>query len=53
MYVIRNEDDDQLFWSNEFGWVEAGSEDFYTQEERDTLNLPHQGVWAYDCPQTT
>lgn len=45
-YVIRNTDDDQLFWSNSHGWVDTASEDTFSQEERDTLSLPIGGVWV-------
>ena len=40
MWVIRASFDDQLFWSNERGWVESPDEDRFTAEERQTLNLP-------------
>lgn len=45
-YVIRNEDDDQLFWSNELGWVSSPDETYFTEEERHTLNLPIGGIWS-------
>jgi hypothetical protein len=47
MYAIKNKDDDQLFWSNALGWVESPDETLFSQEERDTLNLPIGGVWVY------
>lgn len=47
MWAIKNEHDDQLFWSNSQGWVESPDEDFFTQEERDTLRLPFDGVWVF------
>ena len=46
MYAIRNRHDDQLFWSNKFGWVESPNEDLFTQQERDSLSLPIGGVWV-------
>lgn len=45
-YVVRNANDDQLFWSKKYGWVEAGSETIFTEEERKTANLPIIGVWC-------
>ncbi len=47
-YVIRNQEDDQLFWSNEIGWVESPDETRFTEEERHTLNLPIGGIWVVD-----
>jgi len=44
-YVIRNDVDDQLFWSNLYGWVET-QEDIYSQEDRLTLALPLGGIWV-------
>jgi len=37
--------EEQLYWSNDDGWVDADSATVFTQEERDTLNLPMSGVW--------
>ena len=45
-YVIVNKNDDQLFWSNEFGWVGTEYEDHFTEYERNTLSLPLDGVWC-------
>lgn len=47
MYAIKNTEDDQLFWSNELGWVESPDETIFTEEERLTLQLPMGGVWVY------
>lgn len=47
MWAIRNAHDDQLFWSNSQGWVESPDEDLFTQEERDSLTVPVDGVWVY------
>ena len=47
MYAIKNTEDDQLFWSNELGWVESPDETLFTEEERLTLRLPMYGVWVY------
>lgn len=44
-YAIRNVNDTGLAWSNEFGWVDNESYDLFTQDERDTLNLPIEGEW--------
>ena len=45
LYAIYNKNDDQLFWNNELGWVDTSLETKFSQEERDTLNLPIEGVW--------
>lgn len=45
-YVIRNTDDDQLFWSNRLGWVETDQEERFTLEQRQTLSLPIGGLWV-------
>lgn len=45
-YVIRNADNDQLFWSNANGWVESPDEDLFTEDERNALSLPMGGVWV-------
>lgn len=45
-YVIRNKHNDQLFWSNKYGWVDASTEDRFTVQERHTLNLPIDGQWC-------
>jgi len=45
MYVIRNKNDLSLAWSNEFGWVDDGGYDLFTESEKEKLNLPIEGVW--------
>lgn len=45
-YVIRNADDDQLFWCNKNGWVETPHETYFTAQERMELSLPMGGVWV-------
>jgi len=47
MYAIRNVHDDQLFWSNDLGWVESPDESVFTAEERKTLSLPIDGKWVF------
>jgi hypothetical protein len=47
-YVIRSQDDDQLFWSNIEGWVDTGFETRFSETERHLLLLPFGGIWVYD-----
>lgn len=51
MYVIWNgtNDDDweELFWSNENGWVNFPSATLFTEEEKEKFNLPEQGIWVH------
>ena len=46
-YVIKNIEDDQLFWSNALGWVDSDQEDRFTQAERESLSLPIGGAWCF------
>lgn len=43
-WIIVSDEDKELLWSNVWGWT---GEDFdtFTDEERDTLNLPMGGHW--------
>ncbi len=52
-WIIRNTKDD-TFWTNEtlgegwsccIGWVDYSSCQVFTQEEKDTLDLPIDGAW--------
>lgn len=45
-YVIKNINDDQLFWSNDHGWVETDQEDRFTETERNSYALPIDGAWC-------
>lgn len=45
-FAIMCVNDNDLFWSNEFGWVETPTFDLFTDEERQNLNLPHEGQWV-------
>jgi hypothetical protein len=49
MYTIQNLSDDVVYWSNFQGWVLHDQCDYYTVEERDTLDLPINGVWVMAC----
>ena len=46
-FVIRSLDDDQLFWSNELGWVETELETRFAEIERETYTLPINAAWVY------
>lgn len=43
-YVIVQNDGD-LYWSNEHGWVYRNGATQYTEAERNSLNLPVGGHW--------
>ena len=51
-YVIRNKDNHDEFWSNEFGWLEGpiygmGSNiDLFSEDEKMQYNLPVGGGWV-------
>ena len=45
MLRICNVNDDELYWSNEDGWVDINSSDIFTDEERNKVNLPMEGRW--------
>ena len=44
-WFIVNENDDSLFWSNEYGWVDYYSADSFDDDEHKVLNLPANGKW--------
>lgn len=44
-WIISNEDDEDLFWSNEQGWVPLEIATHFTHTETKTLNLPLGGRW--------
>ena len=49
IYCIRNKQGD--YWSNDFGWMELYDEaeefpiSIFTEDEKNTLNLPIEGFW--------
>jgi len=43
-WIISNKNDPKFCWSNTFGWC-SETYDSFTQQEKDTLNLPIDGVW--------
>ena len=50
MYTIQNLSDQEVYWSNFQGWVEHDQCDYYTVEERDTLdNTRSMAVWVMAC----
>lgn len=46
MYLIRNETDRLLYWSNADGWGSLGTATAFTRNETDRLNLPIEGEWV-------
>lgn len=45
-FAIINEADNDLFWSNDFGWVGTPTFDLFTRKEMETLFLPLEGRWV-------
>lgn len=43
-WIIVNEADDSLFWSNSWGWT-TDDYDSFTDTEQKELNLPIEGKW--------
>lgn len=46
-YVIRADHDNQLFWSNDLGWVETELETRFDPKQKQTMTLPIGGQWVY------
>jgi hypothetical protein len=47
MYVIGSKVEENVFWSNEFGWADLDSAERFTIEEKQELNLPMDGYWIH------
>lgn len=45
IWVIVNKDDDELYWSNEWGWGDYEGCEHFTFEETEYLELPIGGKW--------
>lgn len=46
IYIIQAQSDNDLLWSNEFGWVdEMNQADKFTEKEKESLHLPIEGQW--------
>lgn len=46
MWAIQHIEEPELFWSNLYGWTDHLPEaDIFTDDERQTLNLPMGGQW--------
>lgn len=48
MYLIRNENNSEDFWSNDLGWCSRESADIFCEEEKENFNLPINGEWVKD-----
>lgn len=46
MFFIINEKNKNLFWNNENGWGSFDTSDSFSLEEKESLNLPQEGVWV-------
>lgn len=47
MYLIRNVNDHDEYWSNEFGWTSRSYADLFSDKEKHHFNLPLDGEWHY------
>jgi hypothetical protein len=46
IYIIQAQSDNDLLWSNEFGWIdEMNQADKFTEKEKELLHLPIEGQW--------
>jgi hypothetical protein len=46
VHYIRNVNDNELFWNNEYGWVDFSTADIFFTYEVETLRLPIDGEWV-------
>lgn len=44
-WVVVNDDDENLYWSNEDGWGDLASATVFARGERDAVRLPLDGSW--------
>lgn len=44
-YAIMSKEEGGLFWSNSQGWASKHECDEFTEEEKETFNLPMNGEW--------
>lgn len=45
-FVIRHFHDDQLFWNERLGWVEAGQKDYFHEDDYERLSYAVDGKWC-------
>jgi hypothetical protein len=47
-FVVENTFNNEILWSNDFGWVsqESNSFDVFSFQEMQSLNLPIEGTWV-------
>ena len=38
--------DEPMYWSNSFGWVDESQADTFTELEKNIVNLPDTGIWV-------
>jgi len=48
-FMIVNENDNGLFWSNTYGWIDNDDNTtelaIFSKEEKEIFNLPIEGKW--------
>ena len=44
-YVIENEVDNSLLWSNAWGWTDGDDFDVFSFDEKEDFDLPMKGKW--------
>ncbi len=45
-YIIINEWDGELYWSNDDGWTDREYATVFSRNEKFVLNLPIEGMWV-------
>lgn len=46
-WIIRNLHNPDLYWDNEFGWVEHDQAEVFSEWESGVFNLPDEGEWVH------
>jgi hypothetical protein len=44
-YVIENKTDNDLLWSNAWGWTDGDDFDVFSSDEKEQFHLPVEGQW--------
>jgi hypothetical protein len=42
-FIIQNKNEYDLFWNNEYGWVDFDTADIFHKDDVKTFNLPIEG----------
>lgn len=44
-YVVENNNDNSLLWSNAWGWTDGDDFDVFTFDQKEDFDLPVEGKW--------